>query len=91
MFDILGLMKFMPAELDRIGPTPTAVGKAFIRAGVVRGGMVKVGGKSKRLVAVRNLGWWYNHRQDKRAWAANYEGKMVVADGAAKTKRGEGR
>jgi hypothetical protein len=86
VFEVADLMAFMPPELERMTPTPTAVGRALARTGAVRAGVVRVGGATKRLLAVRNLEFWDEHRSDKAAWAANYAGKMTVGD--KKRRRG---
>jgi len=87
VFEVRDLLAFMPEELDRIGPTPTAVGRALARAGAIRAGVVRVGDVSKRLVAVRNLEWWNAHKHDGSIWAANYSGKMTVATWSKRRKR----
>ena len=86
-FEVSALIKFMPEELTRMNPSPTAVGRALARAGAVSGGVVNVGGKSKRLVAVRNLAYWESHKRDPHLWAANSAGKLVVKDSKLHRKR----
>lgn len=87
VFEIKDLLAFIPEELDRINPSPTAVGRAFARAGVIRAGNVRIGNHIKRLIAVRNIDFWRENSTDKAMWAANYVGKMEVINGRIRAKK----
>lgn len=58
--------------------TASALGKALVRCGAIRGGLTRTAKGPKRLVAIRNLEFWRQAVDDNATWAANYEGKMAV-------------
>jgi len=68
-----------PDELAKT--SEVALSKALTRAGVVRyggGTTLRVNGKVKRLLAVRNLQYWRENAHDMTKWRANYEGEFEV-------------
>jgi hypothetical protein len=71
---------FLPDEVRTRSVAPKAIGMALVKAGAVRGGVIKTATGPKRLIAVRNISFWRERVSDKRLWAANFEGKMTVAD-----------
>ena len=87
VFTVEDLMCFMPEELDRIKPTPAAVSRALANAGAVRSGVLKVGGKSKKLVAVRNREYWRKHQRERKLWADNYLCQLKAGTFGRRTKK----
>lgn len=93
VFTVADLMVLVPDELRNSSKGGlTSLGKALIKAGAVRGGPVATTSGTKRLIAIRNLDFWRAHSKsfNPRTWAANYEGKMVVA-GSRRSKSSGGK
>ena len=67
--------------------SPAAVSRALANAGAVRSGVLKVGGKSKKLVAVRNREYWRKHQRERKLWADNYPRQVKAGAFGRRTKK----